>query len=110
MKRRQFLKSFAFTGAAGLILWAVHNWFGARRILELLEFDKTHVWARRVPRLLGSGVALVGSLLGPTIFQKWIHEGSLEQFAKYHMSRMPASTGAGSEMSIRVLGLISLIR
>ncbi|MFM2006112.1 MAG: hypothetical protein RLZZ09_1767, partial [Pseudomonadota bacterium] len=23
------------------ILWAVHNWFGARRILDLLEFDKT---------------------------------------------------------------------
>lgn len=51
---------FALASLVGLILWAVHNWFGARRILELLEFDKSHVWARRLPRLLGSGVALVG--------------------------------------------------
>ena len=32
---------FALAALVGLILWAVHNWFGARRILDLLEFDKT---------------------------------------------------------------------
>ena len=32
---------FALAALVGLILWAVHNWLGARRILDLLEFDKT---------------------------------------------------------------------
>ena len=32
---------FALAALVGLILWAVHNWISARRILDLLEFDKT---------------------------------------------------------------------
>lgn len=54
---------FAVAALAGLLLYAVHTWFDARRVLDFLRFDtNTHVWAKRLPRLLGSGVAVVGTV------------------------------------------------